>query len=129
MTSLAPVIALLPYIGNIGPAWFRRKVVDWTPSKTVHKLRDIVDVMHATSVGIYQTKKAALEAGEDALMSQVANGKDIMTILCTCTQLYSLACTQLSHAIYSYHSISVKANSEANEAARLPEEELLAQMK
>ncbi|KLO13664.1 cytochrome P450 [Schizopora paradoxa] len=81
MTSMAPVMALLPYIGNIGPAWFRRKIVDWTPSKTIHKLRDIVDVMHSTSVGIYRRKKAALEMGEDALMSEVANGKDIMTIL------------------------------------------------
>ena len=119
---MAPVMALLPYIGNIGPAWFRRKVVDWTPSKTIHKLRDIVDVMHSTSVGIYQRKKAALEMGEDALMSEVANGKDIMTILCTFNIPSPIAF--ISDAISP-----VKENSQANEAARLPEEELLAQMK
>lgn len=127
MTSLGPIIALLPYIGNIGPAWFRRKVVDWTPSKAVHKLRDIVDVMHSTSIEIYQTKKAALEAGEDALMSQVANGKDIMTILCTCSN--SIRFHPCNHLMLFAHVILVKANSQADEASRLPEEELLAQMK
>jgi len=83
MTTLYPLITLMPYIGHVGPAWFRRKVVDWTPSKAVHRLRDISDVMQTTSEGIYRKKKAALQEGEDALTGLVANGKDIMTTLCT----------------------------------------------
>lgn len=95
MTVLYPLITLMPYIGHIGPAWFRRKVVDWTPINAVHRLRDISDVMQATSEGIYHKKKAALEEGEDALTGLVANGKDIMTTLCTFSFLICIALESL----------------------------------
>ncbi|KLO10339.1 cytochrome P450 [Schizopora paradoxa] len=103
MTTLFPVISLLPMVGQVGPAWFRRKLVDWTPSSTVHRLRDISDVMQATSEGILEKKRAAMQEGEEALSNLYGNGKDIMTTL-------------------------LKANSVAGEADKLPEEEILAQM-
>lgn len=39
---------------------------------------------------IFFDKKAALEAGDEAVKEQVANGKDVMSILCKYTS--SLAC-------------------------------------
>lgn len=84
MTTLYPVISLLPYIGEVGPAWFRRKLVDWTPSKAVRRLRDISDIMQETSEGILHKKKVAMEEGEEAVSHLFGNGKDIMTTLRTC---------------------------------------------
>lgn len=83
MTTLYPVISFLPMVGAVGPAWLRRKLVDWAPSATVHRLRDISDVMQATSEGILEKKKVAMQEGEEALSNLFGNGKDIMTTLCT----------------------------------------------
>ena len=41
-------------------------------------MRDIVDVLHDTSVEIFETKKKALEEGDEA---QIGQGKDILSIL------------------------------------------------
>ncbi len=47
----------------------------------MQELREIVDIMHATSVEIFETKKQALEEGNEAVERQVAKGKDVMSIL------------------------------------------------
>ena len=51
------------------------------PSKTLHKLRDIVDILHQTSIEIFESKKKAIDEGEDALAAQVGHGKDIISVL------------------------------------------------
>ncbi|KAG5653020.1 hypothetical protein H0H81_002713 [Sphagnurus paluster] len=58
--------------------------------------------MHQTSMEIFEAKKKALEQGESAFAAQLDEGKDIMSIL-------------------------VKANSEAAEADRLSDEEVIGQ--
>jgi hypothetical protein len=50
----------------------------------MHELRDIVDVMHNTSVEILESKKRALEEGDQAVAKQIGGGKDIMSILRMC---------------------------------------------
>lgn len=72
---------LLPYIGWIGPAWFRRRVVEVFPNKQVQKLKSIVDTMATRSVEIFEAKKAALDQGDEVLAQQVGEGKDIMSLL------------------------------------------------
>ncbi|KAG2007200.1 cytochrome p450 [Coprinopsis cinerea AmutBmut pab1-1] len=96
---------LLPLVYNIGPARFRRFVVDilsifWG---NLRRVRDIVDIITNTSVTIYEEKKKALAEGDEALQNQIGRGKDIISIL-------------------------MKANMEASEEDRLPESELLGQM-
>ncbi|KAF9011994.1 cytochrome P450 [Cyathus striatus] len=93
----------LPKLLNLGTPGFRRWLVDIAPSKTLHKIRDIVNLMHATSLEILQSKRKALEEGDEAVLRQVARGKDIMSIL-------------------------MKANTEASEEDRLSEDEILGQM-
>jgi len=51
------------------------------PWKSVRELRNTTDVLHETSVKIFESKKAALEAGDDAVKQQVGEGKDILNIL------------------------------------------------
>ncbi|TFK27112.1 cytochrome P450 [Coprinopsis marcescibilis] len=98
-----PRSIFLPYVKNIGTPGFRRFVVDLLPWKKLHALRDMVDVIHNTSVEIYERKRNALEAGDEALREQILQGKDIISIL-------------------------FKANMAASVEDRLTEEELLGQM-
>ena len=73
-------IILGPFV-LLGPAWLRRMVVERIPSKRVQRLKDIVDTMFKRSVDIVNQKKAAMEKGDDTLLRQVSDGRDIMSIL------------------------------------------------
>ncbi|KAF8190414.1 cytochrome P450 [Mycena galopus ATCC 62051] len=94
---------IMPWVANIGSPKFRRFIVDIFPWKTLHEGRDIVDTMYGTSVHIYNIKKAALEAGDEAVSAQVAQGKDIISVL-------------------------MKDNSNASSADRLSEDEIIGQL-
>ena len=72
---------LLPICVKIGTPKFRRFILDILPWKTLHKLRDMVDVLHNTSVEIFEAKKKALDKGDEAFTQHIAKGKDIMSIL------------------------------------------------
>ncbi|KAG5647372.1 hypothetical protein DXG03_000440 [Asterophora parasitica] len=78
-TMTFPRIYMLPTLVNIGSARFRRFAVEilalfWGNAR---KLRDIIDVMHHTSVEIFEAKKCALkEEGHDQ-----GYGKDIMNVV------------------------------------------------
>ncbi|KAI0717428.1 cytochrome P450 [Cerioporus squamosus] len=94
---------LLPYVADLGPAAFRRRVVEVIPSGSIQRLKDISDIMHERSVHIFNEKKAALEKGDDALKHQVGEGRDIMSIL-------------------------LRANVLAAEEDKLPDDELIGQV-
>ncbi|KAI0359963.1 cytochrome P450 [Trametes cingulata] len=107
--ALIPAIAevgwtrvLLPFIPYLGPPWFRRWLLDLVPHKGVQRLKGIVDIMHSRSVELYHEKKAAALRGDEP-SDCVAGGKDVISIL-------------------------LKANLQASEEDRLPDEEVLAQM-
>ncbi|KAF5316754.1 hypothetical protein D9619_006487 [Psilocybe cf. subviscida] len=76
---IAPVFG--PMLEKIGTPAFRRFLVDICPWKALHEARDIVDIMHETSLEIYAEKKQALADGDEALSAKVGQGKDIMSIL------------------------------------------------
>ena len=73
---------LIPYVGNLGPPGLRRFLLKLLPISEIQKIRYMVDVMHQTSVEIFQTKTAALQRGDETILEQVGRGKDIMSILC-----------------------------------------------
>ncbi|KAH6909123.1 cytochrome P450 [Coprinopsis sp. MPI-PUGE-AT-0042] len=84
---------------NLGGRSLQRFVMDnltWGP---VRALRNVVDVMHRTSVEIYDARKKALEKG--ALPE--GSGKDILTIL-------------------------MRSNMESSMEDKLPDEEIIAQI-
>ena len=64
-----------PILTKLGPAWFRRWLVDMLPLAQVQQLKDVVDVLHDTSVRIIAEKRALLEGGK------FSAGKDIISIL------------------------------------------------
>ena len=71
---LAPLVKL-------GTPNFRRFILDIIPWKTLHQVRDISDVMHNTAIEIINSKKRALEDGNEAVARQIGQGKDILGIL------------------------------------------------
>lgn len=113
---------VLPWAHKIGSPRFQRFIVNLLPWKDLHEMRDIVDTMHNTSLEIIESKKQALEAGEDALESEVGRGKDIISVLCS----YNPPSTR--NLTETLIRCSVKANMAAAEEDRLTEAELLGQM-
>ncbi|KAI0754321.1 cytochrome P450 [Daedaleopsis nitida] len=94
---------LLPYIPKGGSPWLRRKILEYIPHEGIQQEKAIVDIMHLRSVEIYEEKKRALEQGDEAIMEQVGEGKDIMSIL-------------------------LRENMNASQEDKLPEDELIGQM-
>ena len=76
-----PRVYILPHAYNLGPAWFRRAVVNLIPSPTMHTLRDMTDLMWSTCNEIYSQKVAALQAGDAEVEKQIGGGKDILSLL------------------------------------------------
>ncbi|KIP02197.1 hypothetical protein PHLGIDRAFT_122687 [Phlebiopsis gigantea 11061_1 CR5-6] len=94
---------LIPYVQPYLHPAVVRFLSHFLPSRSMRRYRDIVNIMDKQSRYIYQSKKAALEKGEEAVVQQIGEGKDIMSIL-------------------------MKANLEASTEEKLPEEEILSQM-
>ena len=68
----------------MGPAWFRRILLDMLPHKKIQRLKYITDTVHAKSQEIFYAKRAAIERGDQELLHAVGEGKDIMSILREC---------------------------------------------
>jgi hypothetical protein len=66
---------------RLGTPKFRRFILDLIPWKTLHQLRDISDDIHNTAVEIVNSKKRALEDGDEAVARQIGQGKDVLSIL------------------------------------------------
>ncbi|KAF9224530.1 cytochrome P450 [Gyrodon lividus] len=98
-----PVRQFLPYVVNIGSANFRKYILKKTPWGPVQEMSRIADIMDKTSTEVFEAKKRALAAGDEVVMQQVGQGKDIMSIL-------------------------LRANMAASEEDRLPDAELISQM-
>lgn len=81
MFGLRFVNTYLNGLFTLGPASFRRFVVDILPIRKVQDIKSIVDVLHNTSVEILNIKKKALKEGDKAMTSQIGQGKDLMSIL------------------------------------------------
>lgn len=118
--SLAILRQLTPYAVRIGPAWLRARAAEMVPVKRIQKIKNLADIMHKTSVDIYESKMKALDEGDEAVTRQVGAGKDIMSILCKFI---------FEVTIHLSHHFLVKANAEADEADRLPASEIFGQMK
>lgn len=113
----------LPYISNLGPASFRRWAIRLVPSKNIKLLIDATDVMDETSKTVFYHKKEALEKGDDAVVHQIGEGRDIMSILSE-TDIFG----QPNDLYLWFSSTPVQSNLAADEHDRMPESELLGQM-
>jgi len=85
-------------------------------------MKHAIDTMERTSIEVYESKKTALAAGDDAVSKQIGQGKDIMSVL-------RAPSNTVFRGLVLTAWITVKANMLAKEEDRLSEDELLAQMK
>ncbi|KAF9532505.1 cytochrome P450 [Crepidotus variabilis] len=74
-------IYVLPYVLKIGTPKFWRAILERLPSETFQEALQISDLMHDTSVKIYQSKKDALAQGDGAFKDHIAQGNDLISIL------------------------------------------------
>ncbi|KAJ4470157.1 cytochrome P450 [Lentinula aciculospora] len=110
MKSLFPLLTpmmfwqnyVLPLVSNIGPPSFQRFVIGILPWKNLHQIRDIADYMYQVATDIFEEKKRALEAGDEAVKNQIGRGKDVISVL-------------------------MKENMKASEKDRLDEDEVISQ--
>ncbi|KAJ4478577.1 cytochrome P450 [Lentinula lateritia] len=85
------------------PTNVRTFLMNITPWKTLHDVRDMVNYMHELSVEIYEEKKRAFEEGDEAVVRQIGKGKDLLSIM-------------------------MKENMKAHDEDKLEEAEIIAQM-
>ncbi|TCD71091.1 cytochrome P450-dit2 [Steccherinum ochraceum] len=90
-------------LNHIGTPAFRRWVVESIPSQRIKRCLQIMDRLDGVSRDILARKKAALAAGDEALLQSMGEGKDIMSVL-------------------------LKANTQASEDERMPDDEFLGHM-
>ncbi|CAE6354169.1 unnamed protein product [Rhizoctonia solani] len=69
----------ITFFSRIGPASFRRAIVEWIPHRPVQKMKSASDTMYKMAAKIMKHKREAMDNG--TLDSEVAAGKDIMTAL------------------------------------------------
>lgn len=84
MNDVPLTIARLAFHGHIDkilPPKIQRRLIGFLPWKKLHELRDLVDLMHETSVEIFKAAKKALREGDESSSDRVGRGKDIMSVL------------------------------------------------
>ncbi|PIL34325.1 cytochrome P450 [Ganoderma sinense ZZ0214-1] len=95
-------LELIPYLPYLGPAWFRRFLLQLVPIQSIQRMKTIVDVMAQRMEEIYYAKKAT-ESGDKDLLNTLGEGTDVMSVL-------------------------LRENLKASDEDRLPDAEVLAQM-
>lgn len=71
----------VPYLVKCGPRRFRRYLVDNFASAHGQNLKTVIDIMDQKSKEIFHSKKTALLKRDEAVVRQVGDGKDILSIL------------------------------------------------
>ncbi len=82
MLPLMKYRIVLPLLCKYTSPCFRRWVLERIPWEPLQKIRRIIDTMDDMSREIYNAKMAALREGEEAVVQQVSEGKDILSKLC-----------------------------------------------
>jgi hypothetical protein len=72
---------LLPFLLRTTPPSFRRWMIDYLPLPDLRLARDLVDIMDRNSRRILEKKREAISKGDSAVLEQIGQGKDIMSLL------------------------------------------------
>ncbi|KAJ3480631.1 hypothetical protein NLI96_g8210 [Meripilus lineatus] len=103
MWALGGFGQLTPFIKKLGSPPFRRWVLDnLLPIAKIQRLKVLSDTIKARAKEVIAQKRLALQSGEEAVLQQIGEGKDVISIL-------------------------LRANMKASESERLDEDELAAQ--
>jgi hypothetical protein len=75
LRELMPLITMLRIPSFFG--W----ILPYVPIKRVQRLRILTKNLDTACRNVYESKKRALECGDEAVLQQLGRGKDIMSIL------------------------------------------------
>ncbi len=81
MSTIVLVTLNIPALSYIFPDWLIKRIMKAFPQAAVRRMAAISDTMERRSMEIINEKKSALLKGDDALVHQVGEGKDIMSLL------------------------------------------------
>ncbi|EIN05330.1 cytochrome P450 [Punctularia strigosozonata HHB-11173 SS5] len=101
--KLQIVRQFLPLLTKLGPAWFRRFLIDISPVPPLKEAKRIADTLNEEAMKVYAQKRKALEIGDQAVIEEIGGGTDIFGAL-------------------------MRANMSASEKERLTESELFGQI-
>ena len=110
-----PIIALIPKP-------LLRLAVNNVPSQRVQKMKQVSDIIAVHSGSVLDSKKAAFEEGEESVVKQIGEGKDIISLLSM--RIIPVPVHDEPNCLY----FLVRANMIAPEEERIPDDELLGQM-
>ena len=99
--SLVPLALgriLLPRLVQIGSPQFRKLIVNLLPFQSVQNLRQIVSIMDMAARRIITERKEALRSGEDAVLQQIGEGKDILSRLREYIRKFYRSSADLTHS-------------------------------
>ena len=65
----------------MGSATFRRRIVEMIPIRKVKEITYLIDTLDRQSRAVFDSKKAALLKGDEDVMQQVGEGKDLLSIM------------------------------------------------
>lgn len=86
--SRIPLLSIaVPKLSYVLPEWLIHKLLHLVPHRDFKRMMEISDTMARRSLEIINEKKSALLKGDDALVHQVGEGKDIMSLLRECPSL------------------------------------------
>ena len=111
-----------PWVLKVGTPNFRGFVAKYLPWKSMQMLVQIADVMNRTAQTVFESKRSALKMGDEAVLQQVGDGRDILSALCMLSTLEALR-------VYRHHSVPVIANTNASADNALPDSEVVAHMR
>lgn len=112
---------VLPRVSSIGSGKFRRFILDLLPWKDVHNLCDMADYMYSLGTEIYESKKRALERGDEIAVQQIGRGKDLISTL----SMLIFNSTQENDSLLK---LTVKENMKASDDDQLKDSEVISQV-
>lgn len=73
---------VLPYVQDLGTPALQRRIVELLPVKSIQHLITLTDQLTENAKEVFYLKKRALEEGDEGVVKQVGEGKDIISRLC-----------------------------------------------
>ncbi|KAK7060613.1 hypothetical protein VNI00_001379 [Paramarasmius palmivorus] len=109
---LAIFRAVLPLMVKLGPAWFRKAIIDWLPWRDAQLLKKAIYTIDDIAWDVLNTRRREYEDGN-------TNGKDILSAICTSSTLI----LHVDELIES--SETVRFNEEAEEGEKISDLEIV----
>lgn len=118
---LEPFRDIIPYIYKTVPHSWLQWVVQHLPSKRIYRTWEIAETLSIFSNDILASKRAAIAAGDEAVSQQIGEGKDLLSVLCTCLVSLIISLAKCSLRV-------VRENLKASDEERMSDAELIGHM-